>query len=153
MKFLITACIAVSALACTNILVSKGASKDGSTMIAYNADSGGLYGSLGHYPAKDHPAGAMRDIWDWDSSKFLGQIPEAAHTYNVVGNANEHGLIIGETTFGGLPELDGSGTGAIVDYGSLIWEKPSNSWTHYARHMVTRQMANRSQSPMERKCF
>ena len=60
MKLLLAGCLAVSALACTNILVSKGASKDGSTMIAYNADSGGLYGSLGHYPAKDHPAGAMR---------------------------------------------------------------------------------------------
>merc|ERR1711871_42587 len=106
---------------CTNILVSKGASADGSTMIAYNADSGSLHGSLGHYPAADHSAGTMRDIWDWDSSLFLGQIPEASHTFNVVGNANEHGLIIGETTFGGLPSLDSHGGVGIIDYGSLIW--------------------------------
>eukprot|EP00931_Biecheleriopsis_adriatica_P073435 TRINITY_DN47718_c0_g1_i1.p1 TRINITY_DN47718_c0_g1~~TRINITY_DN47718_c0_g1_i1.p1 ORF type:complete len:621 (+),score=95.31 TRINITY_DN47718_c0_g1_i1:211-1863(+) len=63
----------------------------------------------------------MREIWDWDDSVYLGSIPEVSHTYNVVGNANEHGLIIGETTFGGLPQLDGHGTGAIMDYGSLIW--------------------------------
>merc|ERR1711871_1625217 len=105
---------------CTNILVSKGASADGSTMIAYNADSGSLHGSLGHYPAADHSAGTMRDIWDWDSSLFLCQIPEASHTFNVVGNANEHVLIIGETTFGGLPSL-AKQPGAIIDYGSLIW--------------------------------
>lgn len=118
--------VAVLALAvscgwcCTNILVSKGASLDGSTMISYNADSGSLYGSLGHYPAADHPAGTMREIWDWDGSFYIGSIPEASHTYNVVGNANEHGLIIGETTFGGLPHLDSKGSG-IMDYGSLIW--------------------------------
>jgi len=106
---------------CTNILVSKGASLDGSTMISYNADSGSLYGSLGYYPAKDHPAGAMREIWDWDGSYYTGSIPEVSHTYNVVGNANEHGLIIGETTFGGLPALDGHNHGHIMDYGSLIW--------------------------------
>lgn len=90
-------------------------------MISYNADSGSLYGSLGYYPAADHPAGTMREIWDWDDSFYLGSIPESSHTYNVVGNANEHGLIIGETTFGGLPQLDGHGTGAVMDYGSLIW--------------------------------
>jgi len=106
---------------CTNILVSKGASEDGSTMISYNADSGSLFGSLGHYPAADHPAGTMREIWDWDGSFYLGSIPEVRHTYNVVGNANDQGLIIGETTFGGLPQLNGAKTGAIMDYGSLIW--------------------------------
>ena len=78
-------------------------------------------GSLGHYPAADHPPGTLREIWDWDGSFYLGSIPEAAHTYNVVGNANEHGLIIGETTFGGHESLGGAGTGAIMDYGSLIW--------------------------------
>ena len=107
--------------ACTNILVSKGASADGSTQIAYNADSGNLFGSLGFYAAADHNNGTMRDVWDWDASTYLGQIPEAAHTFNVVGNANEHGLIIGETTFGGLPQLDGHGSSALIDYGSLIW--------------------------------
>jgi dipeptidase len=63
----------------------------------------------------------MREIWDWDDSVYLGTIPEANETYNVIGNINEHGLIIGETTFGGLHDLDGHGTGAIMDYGSLIW--------------------------------
>lgn len=106
---------------CTNILVSKGASLDGSTQIAYNADSGNLFGSLGHYPAANHNPNSMREIWDWDGSIYLGSIPEVNHTYNVVGNINEHGLIIGETTFGGLEQLDGHGTGAIMDYGSLIW--------------------------------
>jgi len=111
----------VTSHACTNILVSKGASADGSTQIAYNADSGSLYGSLGHYPAKDHAPGTMRDIWDWDASTYNGHIPEVNHTYNVVGNVNEYGLIIGETTFGGLSDLGGVGTGNIMDYGSLIW--------------------------------
>jgi dipeptidase len=70
--------------------------------------------------AKDHAPGTLRDIWDWDGGFYLGSIPEANHTYNVVGNANEHGLIIGETTFGGLPDL-AKQPGAIMDYGSLIW--------------------------------
>jgi len=77
--------------ACTNILVSPGASHDASTLLAYNADSGSLYGSLGHYPAGKHAATATRDVWDWDDSVFLGTIPEAAHTFNVIGNANEAG--------------------------------------------------------------
>lgn len=115
------ALLATTAYACTNILVSKGASATGNTQLAYNADSGNLYGSLGFYPAQDHPAGAKREIWDWDSSMYLGTIPEVNHTYNVVGNMNEFGLVIGETTFGGLKQLDGHGTGAIMDYGSLIW--------------------------------
>ena len=106
---------------CTNILVSSGASTDGSTILAYNADSGALYGSIGHYPAAKHPDNATRDVWDWDDSVFLGTIPEAAETLNVIGNANEAGVVMGETTFGGLPALDSHGTGGIMDYGSLIW--------------------------------
>lgn len=109
------------ATGCTNILVSPGASSDGSTILAYNADSGELYGSIGHYPAAKHPPNATRDVWDWDDSVFLGTIPEAAETLNVIGNANEVGVVIGETTFGGLPALDSHGTGGIMDYGSLIW--------------------------------
>lgn len=109
-------------------------------MISYNADSGNLYGSLGFYPAKDHPAGTKREIWDWDGSFYLGTIPEVNHTYNVVGNVNEHGLIIGETTFGGLPELDGHGSSAIMDYGSLIWvtlqrTKTAREAIHYMDHL------------------
>jgi dipeptidase len=121
--FQLAFCLSVlsSALACTNMLVSSGASVDGSTHIAYNADSGGLYGSLGHYPAADHEPGSVREIWDWDGSFYLGTIPEIAHTWNVVGNTNEWGLTIGETTFGGRSELNAAKSGGIMDYGSLIW--------------------------------
>lgn len=105
--------------ACTNFLVTKGASVDGSTMISYAADSHVLYGELYHYPAADYPEGAMRDLYDWDSGRYLGQIPEVRHTYNVVGNMNEWQLAIGETTYGGLEELwEGEG---LMDYGTLIY--------------------------------
>ena len=106
---------------CTNLLVSSGASDDGSTILAYNADSGELYGSVGHYPARTHGPNATREVWDWDDAVFLGTIPEASKTYNVVGNANEVGLVMGETTFGGVRQLDSHGSGGIMDYGSLIW--------------------------------
>lgn len=105
--------------ACTNILVSKGASKDGSTMITYAADSHELYGELYYYPAADHPQGTMLDIYEWDTGKYLGQIEQVSHTYQVVGNMNEHQLTIGETTFGGRGEL--RDTTAIMDYGSLMY--------------------------------
>ena len=107
------------ATACTNFLVTKGASVDGSTMISYAADSHVLYGELYHYPAADYPEGAMRDLYDWDSGRYLGQIPEVRHTYNVVGNMNEYQLAIGETTYGGLECLwEGEG---MMDYGTLIY--------------------------------
>lgn len=106
--------------ACTNFLVTKGASVDGSTMITYAADSHTLYGELYYQPAADHPEGTTRDIYEWDTGKFLGIIPEVAHTYSVIGNMNEHQLAIGETTFGGRSELS-SQSGAIMDYGSLIY--------------------------------
>jgi dipeptidase len=105
---------------CTNFLVTRGASADGSTMVTYAADSHTLYGELYFQPAQDHPAGAMRDIYEWDTGKFLGRIPQPARTYSVVGNINEFQLAIGETTFGGRSEL-GSQSGAIMDYGSLIY--------------------------------
>ena len=105
--------------ACTNFLITKGASTDGSCMISYAADSHVLYGELYHYPAKDWPAGAMLDVYDWDGGMYRGQIPQIAHTYNVVGNMNEYQLAIGETTYGGLESLwEGDG---IIDYGSLIY--------------------------------
>lgn len=105
--------------ACTNFIVTKGASTDGSVMVSYSADSHTLYGELYHYPAAKHKAGAMRRIIDWDSGKPLGEIPEARETYLVVGNMNEHQVNIGETTFGGRPELED--TTGIIDYGSLIY--------------------------------
>ena len=111
--------VAGSVEACTNFLITKGASKDGSTMISYAADSHVLYGELYYRPAADHPEGAMMDIYEWDTGKKLGQIKQAKHTYSVVGNMNEHQLAIGETTFGGLHQL--LDTTGIVDYGNLIY--------------------------------
>lgn len=105
---------------CTNFLVTKGASIDGSTMITYAADSHTLYGELYFLPAKDHAPGTMRDIHEWDTGKFMGRIPEPSHTFSVVGNINEHQVAIGETTYGGREEL-GKQTGAIMDYGSLMY--------------------------------
>lgn len=111
--------VAGSVEACTNFLITKGASKDGSTMISYAADSHVLYGELYYRPAADYPEGAMMDIYEWDTGKKLGQIKQAKHTYSVVGNMNEHQLTIGETTFGGLHQL--LDTTGIVDYGNLIY--------------------------------
>ena len=106
--------------ACTNFLVTKGASTDGSTFISYAADSHVLYGELYHWPAASYPEGEMLDIYEWDTGKFLGQIKQARETYNVVGNMNEYQVAIGETTYGGRSELS-SQAGAIIDYGSLIY--------------------------------
>ncbi len=111
---------AQTTVACTNFLVTKGATVDGSTMITYAADSHTLYGELYYQPAMDHPVGAMRDIYEWDTGKFLGQIEEVPHTYSVIGNMNEYQLAIGETTYGGRSEL-AKQNGAIMDYGSLIY--------------------------------
>ncbi|GET21876.1 dipeptidase [Prolixibacter denitrificans] len=106
--------------ACTNFLITKGATVDGSTMITYAADSHTLYGEMYFWPAADHKPGDMVDVTEWDTGKFLGKIPQVAHTYQVTGNMNEHQLSIGETTFGGRKELHHQ-PGAIVDYGSLIY--------------------------------
>ena len=105
--------------ACTNIIVTKGASKDGSVMVTYSADSHVLYGELYRTPAADHAPGTMLKIFDWDSGRYMGQIPQIAHTYSTIGNMNEHQLIITETTFGGLSQLRDKD--AIMDYGSLIY--------------------------------
>ncbi|MCF0173561.1 MAG: C69 family dipeptidase [Bacteroidales bacterium] len=105
--------------ACSNVLVTKGASADGSCMVTYSADSHQLYGELYYKPAADWKSGAMLEVRNWDEGHLMGYIPQAAHTYQTVGNMNQHQLIITETTFGGRHELeDGKG---IVDYGSLIY--------------------------------
>jgi dipeptidase len=106
--------------ACSNFLITKGASADGSTMISYSADAHVLYGELYHWKGQLWPEGSMLDIYEWDTGKFLGQIKQARQTYTVVGNINEHQLAIAETTFGGLQELE-TQKGAIMDYGSLIY--------------------------------
>ena len=108
----------VAGMACTNFVVGKDASVDGSTMVSYAADSYSLYGFLRHSPSADYPEGAVREVKDWDTGKPLCTIPQVAHTYNVVGNMNEHQLTIGETTWGGRPELE---IGEGIDYGSLIY--------------------------------
>lgn len=107
------------ALACTNLIVGKNVSADGSTIISYSADSYSLFGELYHYPAGMHKKGTMINVYEWDTGKYLGQIEQARQTYNVVGNMNEFQLTIGETTFGGRPEL--VDTTGVIDYGSLIY--------------------------------
>jgi dipeptidase len=108
-----------AAWACTNFLITKGASADGSTMITYAADSHELYGELYYWPARKHPAGTKLDIYEWDTGKYLGQIDQAPETYSVVGLMNEHQVSVGETTWGGREEL--YDPKAIVDYGSLMF--------------------------------
>lgn len=105
--------------ACTNFLVGKYASVDGSTMITYSADSYALFGELYHWPAKKYSQGEMLKVYEWDSGKYLGEIAQASQTYNVVGNMNEYQVTIGETTFGGREEL--ADPDGIIDYGSLIY--------------------------------
>ena len=105
---------------CTNFLITKGATIDGSTMITYAADSHVLYGELYYQPAMDYPEGTLRDIYEWDTGKFMGRIPQLIHTNSVIGNMNEYQVAIGETTFGGREQLF-TQSGAIMDYGSLIY--------------------------------
>ena len=108
-----------SALACTSLIAAPGATSDGSSLITYAADSHSLYGELYSTPAQDHKKGDMRKVYDWDSGRYLGEIPQPAHTYATVGNMNEHGLAISESTWGGREEL--VDTTGIIDYGSLIY--------------------------------
>ena len=112
-------CFANYSFACTNFLITKGASKDGSTMVTYAADSHTLYGELYYNRAAQYPEGTMIQVIDWDSGKPLIQIPQVANTYTTVGNMNQWGLAIAETTYGGREELVDT-TGGI-DYGSLIY--------------------------------
>jgi len=123
--FQFMAILAVSALSvqdantCTNFLVTRGASVNGATMITYAADAHFLYGELYYRAAADHPAGSLMKIYEWDTGKYLGKIKQVPHTYAVVGLMNEHQLAIGETTYGGRPEL--VDTTGIIDYGSLMF--------------------------------
>ncbi len=105
--------------ACTNLIVGKAASTDGSVIVSYSADSFGMFGHLYHSPAATHQQGEMLDIYEWDTAKYLGKISQVPKTYNVIGNINEFQVTIGETTFGGREEL--VDTTAILDYGSLIY--------------------------------
>ena len=107
------------ALACTNFIITKGASTDGSVMVSYSADSHQLYGCLYKHNATKYKAGAMLPVTEWDTGKYLGDIPQVAQTYSTVSNMNEWGLIITETTYGGRHEL--YNPEGIIDYGSLIY--------------------------------
>ena len=107
------------AFCCTNLLVSKGASKDGSVMVSYAADSHTRYGTLVYMPRGSHKPGEMIEVREWGKERFLGYIPQVPYTYNVIGNMNEHQLLIGESTWGGREEF--RDTTAILDYGSLIY--------------------------------
>ena len=105
--------------ACTNIIVGKKASVDGSVLVSYSADSYGCYGVMQHFAPGCHPQGSVRPVYDWETNAYKGTIPEAPVTYNVVGNMNEHQVTIAETTFGGREEL--VDTAGLLDYGSLIY--------------------------------
>ena len=106
--------------ACTNFLITPGASADGSSIVTYAADSHQLYGELYFFPSADWAVNSTLAIYEWDTGKYLGKIPQVPHTYQVIGNMNEHQVIIGETTYTGISQL-GSQDGAIMDYGSLIY--------------------------------
>ena len=111
--------IGVKVFSCTNFIVGKKASADGSVFCTYNADDYGMFIGLAHYPAGKHTKGEMRDIIDWDTHKYHGKIPEAPETYNVIGNMNEFQVTIAETTYGGREDMvDPTG---LIDYGSLIY--------------------------------
>ena len=124
MKRTLLACAALAALAtpraeaCTSLIAAPGATANGSSMITYAADSHVLYGELYNQPAADHAPGTKRPVVEWDTQRLLGEIPEVEHTYATIGNMNEHGLTIAESTWGGREELAGSG---MIDYGSLIY--------------------------------
>lgn len=131
---------ALSSLACTSLIAGKGATVDGSVMITYAADSHNLYGELYRQPAADHPKGAMRQVIDWDTHRYLGEIPEVSHTYATIGNMNEHGLAIAESTWGGREELEGSG---LIDYGSLIYITLQRARTAREAIMVMTDLVDR----------
>ena len=123
-KIILSALLAVvvamtPALACTNFIITKGASTDGSVMVSYSADSHQLYGCLYKHNATKYKAGAILAVNEWDTGKYLGDIPQVAQTYSTLSNMNEHGLIITETTYGGRHEL--YNPEGIIDYGSLIY--------------------------------
>ena len=111
--------VSAAILACTNFIVTAGASADGSTMVSYSADSHVLYGELYYWAEADHAEGDLVDIREWDSNRPLMTIAQIAHTWRVVGNINQHQVTIAETTFGGKSEMHNPSVG--IDYGSLIY--------------------------------
>ena len=137
--------------ACTNVIITKGASTDGSCMVSYAADSHLLYGELYFHPAADWKPGSMLAITDWDSYKPLGSIAQVAHTYQTMGNMNEHQLIIGETTWGGREEQ--ADTNGVMDYGSLIYIGLQRARTAREAIDVIVSLANEYGYPSEGETF
>lgn len=110
------------AVACTSLLVTRGASADGSVIITYHCDDAGGFASLSIAPAQDHPPGEMIEIGPRDPATKAprGRIPQAPHTYKVVGELiNEHQLALSETTFGGRLEL--VNTNGLLEYHHLMF--------------------------------
>ena len=116
---LATVAVETEGNSCTNVIVTRGASRDGSVLVSYAADSHTLYGELYYKPAAKWKAGSMLQVYDWDTNRYLGEIEQVPQTSQTVGNMNEHQLIITETTWGGRPELIDKRGG--IDYGSLIY--------------------------------
>ncbi len=133
-------CSYSSVEACTNFIVTRGASTDGSTMVTYAADSHGLYGALYHTPAGIFKRGSILPIYEWDTHRFLGDIPQIRQTYSTIGNMNEHSLIIAETTFGGREEL--SDPNGKIDYGSLIYVTLQRAKTAREAIEIIAELAN-----------
>ena len=131
----------LNSTACTNFLFTKGATVDGSVMITYSADSHTLYGELYFKPAKDYPAGAMMDVYEWDTGKHLCKIPQVRHTYTTVGNMNEYQVAVGETTYGGRDELQHQ-KDATMDYGSMMYLSIQRAKTAREAIKVMTDLAN-----------
>ena len=137
--------------ACTNVIVTAGASVDGSCMVSYAADSHQLYGELYFRPAGRFKAGSTLAIRDWDSCRPLGSIAQVPVTYQTVGNMNEHQLIIAETTWGGSDAL--SDPAGIMDYGSLIYVTLQRARTAREAISTIVDLANRYGYPSSGETF
>ena len=137
--------------ACTNIIITPGASADGSSIVSYAADSHMLFGELYFRPAGRFAAGSSLAIREWDTGKPLGDIAQVARTWQTVGNMNEHQLIIGETTWGGREEQ--VNPGGIMDYGSLIYVTLQRATTAREAIQVIVDLANTYGYPSEGETF
>ena len=142
-RFLLTFALlagTATAFACTNFIVTKGASTDGSVMVTYAADSHQLYGALYKHNGGKQKA-KMLAVNEWDTGRYLGLIEQLPVTYSTVGNMNEHSLIITETTYGGRHELEDKN--GIMDYGSLIYIALQRAKTAREAISVIVELANK----------
>ena len=144
-------CFSFEAGACTNVIVSRGASADGSCMVSYAADSHMLFGELYFRPAARWTKGSRLAIREWDTNKPMGDIAQVERTFQTVGNMNEHQLIIGETTWGGREEQ--ADTTGIMDYGSLIYITLQRARTAREAIQTIVDLANEYGYPSEGESF